>query len=172
MPNLEAMWNITRSFPLFCWQGTQVQRSGLVKVLPSEGRCWVRCRSHHLQTSVWLLPLRHENGPCTCFIFLTVVHCLVLEEAYTMSYILSVFKKNPCLKIYLLILERKGDRERNIDGRETSMWEKHQLAASHTCSNQGSNLQPRYTPWPGIKPTNFWCTRQCSFVKKRITLKF
>ena len=27
-----------------------------------------------------------------------------------------------------------------------------------TCSNLGSSLQPRYVPWPRIKPTTFWCT--------------
>ena len=37
------------------------------------------------------------------------------------------------------------------------MWEKHQLVASHTYPNWGSNLQPRYMPWPGIQPCTFWC---------------
>ena len=45
--------------------------------------------------------------------------------------------------------ERKGGR--NIDVRE-----KHQLVASHMHPNRGSNPQPRYMPWPGIKPAAFW----------------
>lgn len=29
-------------------------------------------------------------------------------------------------------------------------------------SDQGSNPQPRYVPWQGIKPATLWCTGQCS----------
>ena len=28
--------------------------------------------------------------------------------------------------------------------------------------DQGSNLQPRYMPWPGTETTTFWCTGWCS----------
>ena len=40
--------------------------------------------------------------------------------------------------------------------------EKHQLAASYTCPDWGSNPQPRYVPWLGIKPAAFWCLGLCS----------
>ena len=43
-----------------------------------------------------------------------------------------------------------GERERNIDVRE-----KHQLVAFCTCLEEGSNLQPRHAPWPGIKLATF-----------------
>ena len=42
---------------------------------------------------------------------------------------------------------RERERERNISVRE-----KHPSAASHTCLDWGVNSQPRYVPWPGIKP--------------------
>ena len=45
------------------------------------------------------------------------------------------------LLLLLPILERKGEKEKNIDGRE-----KYQLVASQMHPNQGSNLQPRYVP--------------------------
>ena len=38
----------------------------------------------------------------------------------------------------------------------------HQLVASRTCPNQGSNLPPRYVPWLGIEPATFWCRGWCS----------
>ena len=37
-----------------------------------------------------------------------------------------------------------------MDGRE-----KHQLVASHTRPDWGSNLQPKYVPQLGIKPATF-----------------
>ena len=43
--------------------------------------------------------------------------------------------------------------------KETSMWgEKHQSVDSRTHPEQGWNQQPRYVPWPGIKPATFWGT--------------
>ena len=63
--------------------------------------------------------------------------------------------------IYLLIWEREREegeeRQRNIYVRE-----KHQLFASYTCPDRGSNPQPRYAPWLIVKPTIFWCTGLCS----------
>ena len=59
--------------------------------------------------------------------------------------------------ILLLILEKEEGRERN-----TNVPEKHPLAASCMYPDWGSYLQPRYVPWPGIKPTTFWCTGWCS----------
>ena len=59
--------------------------------------------------------------------------------------------------ISLLLLEREeGERERNISVRE-----KHWLVAIHAQTrchphpHQRSNPQPRYIPWPGIRPTTF-----------------
>ena len=46
--------------------------------------------------------------------------------------------------------EREKERKRNINVRD-----KHQLVASHSCLDQGLNLQPRYVPWLEIEPTNF-----------------
>ena len=37
--------------------------------------------------------------------------------------------------------EREKERKRNINVRD-----KHQLVASHSCLDQGLNLQPRYVP--------------------------
>ena len=34
--------------------------------------------------------------------------------------------------------------------------------ASYTYPNWGSNLQPRYVPWPGIESATFWCMGRCS----------
>ena len=76
--------------------------------------------------------------------------------------------------VFLLLLERKEGREKNIDTRE-----KHWSLASHTHPDPGlvpgprticiqirghrhwhqeqrSNPQPRYVPWPGIEPTTVW----------------
>ena len=54
--------------------------------------------------------------------------------------VIVFFKSNPHLWICLLTLDREegGGRERHQCKRE-----KHQLIASHTCPDQGSNLQPR-----------------------------
>ena len=38
----------------------------------------------------------------------------------------------------------------------------HRLVASHTYPNQRWNPQPRYVPWPGIKPEASFYTGQCS----------
>ena len=61
------------------------------------------------------------------------------------------------LKIRLLILEREegGDRE-------TLMWERNWLVASHTHSDWGSNLPPRCVPWRVFEPSTFWCVGRCS----------
>ena len=40
--------------------------------------------------------------------------------------------------------------------------EKHWLVVSHRHANQRLIPQPRYVPWPGIKPITFWCTGWCS----------
>ena len=61
---------------------------------------------------------------------------------------------NPHLRICLLILERGKGRE---GGRERNAREKHWSVASCMCSDQGSNLKPRFMPWPGIEPATFWC---------------
>ena len=58
---------------------------------------------------------------------------------------------------YVYWSERKRKGERNIDVRK-----KHQSLASHTRPVWGSNLQPRYVPWPGIEPSTIHCTRWCS----------
>ena len=60
--------------------------------------------------------------------------------------VLSLFLK----KILFIYFEREGKEERKR-GRETSMWEKHQLVACHT----GPNPQPRYVPWSGIELETF-----------------
>ena len=54
--------------------------------------------------------------------------------------------------MFLLILERGRERERNIDVKE-----KHRWAASHTLDG-GSNPQPKHGPQLGVKLTTFWCT--------------
>ena len=63
------------------------------------------------------------------------------------------------------------------DLRETLMWEKHQLVASHTHPDWGLNPQPRYVPWPGIKPATFWCTgrhsnQPCHPARANLTFKW
>ena len=57
------------------------------------------------------------------------------------------FLKNHHLRICLSILERE---EGGWRGRE-----RHLLVTSHMCPDQGSNLQPRYVPQPGIEPATF-----------------
>ena len=60
---------------------------------------------------------------------------------------------NPQLRIRLLIWEREeGSRERERQT-ETSIGCLH-MHPDH----QGSNPQPRYKPWPGIRPATFRCT--------------
>ena len=61
-----------------------------------------------------------------------------------------LFFFNPHLRTYLLILEGEEERKRNINVRE-KQW----LVVSHTCSDLGSYLQPRYLLQPGIEPTTF-----------------
>ena len=62
---------------------------------------------------------------------------------------------NPHLKIYLLILERGREREKD-------QCEKYWLVASHTCPKWGLYLPHRYVPWPEIEPATFWCMGWCS----------
>ena len=67
---------------------------------------------------------------------------------------------NPHLRMCLLILEREGGKETG-GGREKEKYrcEKHLLGASCMCPERGSNLRPRYVPWPGIEPSStFWFT--------------
>ena len=45
----------------------------------------------------------------------------------------------------------REEREREVDVRET-----HHLVASCMHPDWGSNLQPTYVPWPGIKPSTFF----------------
>ena len=62
------------------------------------------------------------------------------------------FLLNPFTKIGLLILEREGGRKTLMWGRNIDVRENHR-----TCPNQGSNLQSRCVPWPGIiKSATFW----------------
>ena len=70
------------------------------------------------------------------------------------KYCLMNFLKNPHLEDMSLILGREEGRERER--------KRHQLVASHTCSNWGWNPQTRKVPWPGIKPAAFRCTGWCS----------
>ena len=58
--------------------------------------------------------------------------------------------------MFSLILDKKEKW-----GRERER-EKHQLVASCTCPNQGSNPQPRYVLWWRTEPTTFWCMGWCS----------
>ena len=67
-----------------------------------------------------------------------------------------------------LILERKRKR-REGGGREkrrqtdVDVREKHWSVASLICLDWELNPQPRYVPWLGFKPANFWSTGQhCS----------
>ena len=58
----------------------------------------------------------------------------------------------------LLILEiEEGGESRTGREREkqTDVREDYRSVASHTHPNQRWNPQPRYVPWPGIKPTIF-----------------
>ena len=63
-----------------------------------------------------------------------------------------VFFLNLHQRICLLIWEREREIER----------EKHQMVASHMHPDWGSNPQPRYVPWPGMKPASCWCMGWCS----------
>ena len=54
-----------------------------------------------------------------------------------------------------------SEREEGWGGRERER-NKHQYFASRACPDQRSNLQPRHMPWPGMEPTAFCCTGQCS----------
>ena len=96
-----------------------------------------RSRLHHQQN-------RHNNP----YFLITAVSKAVRLRSFFFIYFF-----NPQPKI----LVRKGERER-----ETSMREKHQSVISRTYPNWGSNLQPKYVPWPGIKPVTFWCMGWCS----------
>ena len=49
--------------------------------------------------------------------------------------------------------EGRGTKKETLMGEE-----KHWLGASCTHPDRGLNPQPIYVPWPGIKPTTFWCT--------------
>ena len=66
------------------------------------------------------------------------------------------FKKNffnPHPRTCLLILGRGERMER---GRETSVWKKTLIYCLLRVAWHGPNPQPRYVPWPGIKPVTFW----------------
>ena len=65
---------------------------------------------------------------------------------------LNLFFRNPHPRIFFT-----GFRKRRREKRE-----KRWSVASYMHPNWGSNPQPRYVPWPGIKPTTFWCIGRCS----------
>ena len=58
-----------------------------------------------------------------------------------------LFFFNPCPSSHLLVLVRE---------KETSMWETLLGCLLYT-PQPGTELQPGYVPWPGIKPTTFQC---------------
>ena len=65
-----------------------------------------------------------------------------------------------CGHFFIALSERGREREK----KKTHIgvrW-KHQLVASHTCPDRGSNPLPGYAPWPGLKPTTLQSMRQCS----------
>ena len=53
--------------------------------------------------------------------------------------------------------EREGGKE---EGKEIEKEREKHWSVSHMQPNQGPNPQPKYVPWPGIKPATFWYTRQ------------
>ena len=73
--------------------------------------------------------------------------------SFVLVFYFYLFKKNglssPEENFSLLLegVEGVRGRKENINVRK-----KHWLLASHLCSNRGSNPQPRYASWPGIKP--------------------
>ena len=74
-------------------------------------------------------------------------------EFSLMPYIhFTLFYFYPYLRTYILILERRGGRERNIDARG-----KHQSVASHTRPIWGLTSKPRNVPWWGVEPVILWC---------------
>ena len=60
------------------------------------------------------------------------------------------------LRFYFIIFRKRKRWERNIDARE-----KHWLVAYCTCPDWGPKPQPRYVPWPGMKPVTFHFVEQC-----------
>ena len=88
------------------------------------------------------------------------------ETVQTASCTLIFFKKkNPHLRIYLLILERGRERKREKRGREREKGGEREKETERerliSCllhaSRRGSNMQPSYVPWPGTELTTFWC---------------
>ena len=53
--------------------------------------------------------------------------------------------------MFINFRERGGETERH-----SGVKKKHGSDASHMQPGLGSNPQPRYVSWPGIKPTTFW----------------
>ena len=61
-----------------------------------------------------------------------MLHCYVIGEMHFIYLFIYLSERGE---------GREKERERNIDVRE-----KHQLGASHTCSNWGQNPQSRHVP--------------------------
>ena len=110
-------------------------------------RIWIYCSALSWVDGVLLL-LEADAGQETS-VLVTWVRSLVKVELcnynlYPFLYILFYFLK-------MFIDERERERERNID----------QLTPINAPTRE-SNLQPRYVPWPGIKPPDFWCLGRLS----------
>ena len=82
-------------------------------------------------------------------------HCKYLSIFYCMRFLFLffIFPSNLHPRLYLLIWEG-GEREGGKEGRDRNI-----DRLSPTCA---LNLQPRYVPWLGIKPTTFRCIGLCS----------
>ena len=92
------------------------------------------------------------------YFWISIVFSFRPSKSYSfihiLTSILSYFSSSPEDMLFSLLSEREGGRKRNINVRE-----KHPLATSHVHLDQGSNPQPRHTPWLGIKPTTFFWLR-------------
>ena len=63
---------------------------------------------------------------------------------FVIIYLFNIFPR-----IRLSILERE-EGEDGVGEKESEREREREKSASHTCPDQGSNLQPLYMPWPEI----------------------
>ena len=62
---------------------------------------------------------------------------------------------------FLRARERRRGEERERE-KERVRERERLIGCIHMCPDWGSNPQPRYMPWLGIKSTTFWCIGWCS----------
>ena len=150
-PQLVKCWQyLVWGVPTYAWWGLELRDCLWLLTRDLEPpRAWVVQRSHLLSTHYRAEPGRLGRA----------LQGVWKPFSSAKSSLFGQFWVDLCSSFFFLIVnfERgKEGREGRKRGRETLMWEKHQLIASGK-----PGLQPRYMPSPGIELVTFWFAGRC-----------